>query len=80
MVEKLGASVEYIEKEVNRYTLTPTTPMTYLLGKTQIEQVRELVRSRMGTQYSAKRFHDLLLNEGAIPPILIYRKVNELIP
>lgn len=80
MVEKLGASVEYIEKEVNRYTLTPTTPMTYLLGKEQIKQVREALRQKMGDQYSIKRFHDLLLNEGAIPPVLIYRKVNELTP
>ncbi|MGB5106336.1 MAG: DUF885 domain-containing protein [Candidatus Zixiibacteriota bacterium] len=79
MVEKLGASVEYIEKEVNRYTLTPTTPMTYLLGKEQIKMVRSSLQSRMGEQYSAKRFHDLLLNEGAIPPMLILRKVNDLI-
>ncbi len=77
MVEKLGASIEYIEKEVNRYTLTPTVPMTYLLGKEQIKQIRESLRERMAEQFSSKRFHDLLLNEGAIPPVLIYRKVND---
>ena len=77
MVEKLGASIEYIEKEVNRYTLTPTQPMTYLLGKEQIKQVRGTMKQRMGESYSPKRFHDLLLNEGAVPPILIYRKVTD---
>lgn len=77
MVEKLGASIEYIEKEVNRYTLTPTQPMSYLLGKEQIKQVRESMKLHMGESYSPKRFHDLLLNEGAVPPILIYRKVND---
>ncbi len=79
MVEKLGASIEYIEKEVSRYTLTPTVPMTYLLGKEQINQIRTSLQQRMGDQYSTKRFHDLLLNEGAIPPVLISRKVNDLI-
>lgn len=77
MVEKLGASLEYIEKEVNRYSLTPTQPMTYLLGKEQIKEVRSAYQARLGDQYSTRRFHDLLLNEGAVPPLLIKRKVNE---
>lgn len=79
MVEKLGSSIEYIEKEVSRYTLTPTVPMTYLLGKEQLKEIRASLQQRMGSEYSTKRFHDLLLNEGAIPPVLISRKVNNLI-
>lgn len=79
MVERLGASIEYIEKEVSRYTLTPTVPMTYLLGKEQIKRIRSLLQERMGDEYSEKRFHDLFLNEGAVPPVLIYRKVSDLI-
>lgn len=77
MVEKLGASLEYAEKEVNRYTLTPTQPMSYLIGKEQIKQARAAFKQRMGDLYSIKRFHDAMLNEGAIPPSLILRKINE---
>lgn len=77
MVEKLGASLEYAEKEVNRYTLTPTQPMSYLIGKEQIKRARAAFKRHMGDLYSTKRFHDAMLNEGAIPPSLILRKINE---
>ncbi len=77
MVEKLGASIEYAEKEVNRYTLTPTQPMTYLIGKQLLIELSDVFRQRMGELYSTKRFHDAILNEGAIPLPLILRKLNE---
>lgn len=80
MIENLDMPLEFVETEVNRYTLSPLQPMTYLVGKLQIEQIRETFAEKMGNDYSLKRFHDMLLSEGVIPPVLIYRKINEQIP
>ncbi len=77
LVEKLGASLEYAESEISRYTLQPTQPMSYLIGKEQIKELREAFRQKMGAEYSLKRFHDMLLGEGSIPPSLLLRKINE---
>ncbi len=77
MIENLDMPLEFVETEVNRYTLTPLQPMTYLVGKLQIEAIRATFAEVMGEDYSLKRFHDMILSEGTIPPMLIYRKISE---
>ncbi len=62
----------YIETEVRRYTLQPTIPMTYLIGKTEIMNLRGAAMDRYGEEFSERQFHDALLAEGAIPPLLIW--------
>jgi uncharacterized protein (DUF885 family) len=75
MVENLDAAVDVIEKEVNLYTLNPTTPMSYLMGKRVIMDIRDIYTTKLGQKYTPKKFHDFLLNEGAISPVLVYRKL-----
>jgi uncharacterized protein (DUF885 family) len=77
MIENLDMPLEFVETEVNRYTLSPLQPMTYLVGKLQLEQLRASFVEKMGADYSLKRFHDMVLGEGSIPPMLIQRKINE---
>jgi uncharacterized protein (DUF885 family) len=77
MMENLNMPMDFVETEVSRYTLTPLQPMTYLIGKLEIEQIRDAFARKMGADYSLKRFHDMILSEGTIPPMLIYRKINQ---
>jgi uncharacterized protein (DUF885 family) len=76
MIDNLGAPMDYIESEVARYTLTPTQPMSYLIGKLLILEIREKYRAQLGSAYSSAAFHDMLLAEGSIPPPLILRKLT----
>ena len=48
--------------EVWRYTLSPTQPMSYALGKLQIQSLRQEFPN-----LPMHRFHDVLLSEGTIP-------------
>ena len=48
--------------EVRRYTMSPTQPMSYAMGKHQITSLREEFR-----YLPLRKFHDLLLAEGTIP-------------
>jgi uncharacterized protein (DUF885 family) len=57
--------------EVRRYTQTPTQPMSYLIGKHQILDLRERERRRLGSEFSLHNFHDRLLSYGTIPVALI---------
>lgn len=63
---------EYIKKEVTRYTMTPTIPMSYLIGKTEIMKLRDAYMEQQGVDFEIADFHDKLLAEGAISPILLY--------
>lgn len=59
------------EGEVRRYTMTPTQPMTYAMGKHAILKLR--------AQHSAlpiKQFHDRLLSHGTIPLALVKRAME----
>ena len=57
--------------EVRRYTKTPTQPMSYLIGKKQILELREERRAAEGRRFNLKRFHDRLLSFGSIPVAMI---------
>ncbi len=73
-----GEAVAFIEKEVGmehyaavaevkRYTIGPTYPLSYLLGKHMVKQLKEKVRKMMGSRFTDKFFHDTILYEGTMP-------------
>jgi uncharacterized protein (DUF885 family) len=75
LIETLEAESEsdkdYHRRMVRKYTLTPTVWMSYLMGKQEIERLREDVMSRDGEEYDERAFYDTLLSQGSIPPALI---------
>ena len=51
--------------DVNWYTSSPTVPMSYLLGRLEVEKLhRRLVA---GEGWSLVRFNDWMLSHGALP-------------
>jgi uncharacterized protein (DUF885 family) len=62
---------DYIRTEVRRYTISPTVQLSYLIGKMEIEKLREKMLARDGDRFLESDFNDQLLTQGAIPPSLI---------
>src|SRR5262249_7919506 len=62
MVERLNALIE-----VKRYTMTPTQPSSYLVGKLQILTLRDEARQRLGARFDLAQFHQQLLSVGTLP-------------
>jgi uncharacterized protein (DUF885 family) len=62
---------DYIRTEVRRYTISPTVQLSYLIGKMEIEKLREKMMARDGDQFLEINFNDQLLSQGAISPSLI---------
>jgi len=61
----------HAEKEVTRYAYTPTQPMSYLVGKRQILNLRSDYKKKAGIKFKLREFHDRLLSFGSIPVCLI---------
>jgi len=61
----------HAQKEVTRYTYTPTQPMSYLIGKKQILELRNDYQRKFGNDFNLRDFHDKLLGFGSIPVCLI---------
>ena len=59
--------------EVRRYTLTPTQPSSYALGRQAILDLRDRAR---GKGWGMRLFHDRILGAGSLPPKLLARDVG----
>ena len=70
LVERVGLGRTQAAAEVGRYTLTPTQPMSYLIGKLEILKLARDYRLHQGEDFQLKTFHQRLLSCGTIPPAL----------
>ena len=61
--------------EVKRYTLNPAQPLSYLIGRQKILELRERRRARDGAAFSLAAFHADLLSRGTVPPTLLAREM-----
>ena len=65
LVDGLGFTPARAAGEVNWYTSAPTVPMSYLLGRLEMERLHQ--RFVVGEGWTLKRFHDWVLSHGALP-------------
>lgn len=61
--------------EARRYTVGPTYPSSYMMGREQILALRSACRDKWGEEFTLKRFHDELLSFGSIPVAMIRRQM-----
>jgi len=73
MVERPKLEPPNAIAEVRRYTLTPTQPSSYALGREAILGLREKARAK---GWGMRFFHDKLLGAGSLPPTLLARDVD----
>jgi len=66
MVERVNALAE-----IKRYTLTPTQPLSYLVGKLEILSMRADAERQLGSRFDLYQFHSALLARGTMPPTLV---------
>jgi uncharacterized protein (DUF885 family) len=63
--------------EVKRYTMTPTQPLSYVVGREAIFRMRERFKTREGAKYTLRAFHADILSHGTIPVGLVAREMFE---
>ena len=65
LVQGVGFTPARARADVNWYTAAPTVPMSYLLGRLELERVKS--RMIKGRGWSLRKFHDWALGHGAVP-------------
>jgi len=71
LVEQAMLDPTLAASEVARYCTTPTQPMSYLVGKLQILELRSEAQQKLGARFQLHDFHAALLASGTIPPALV---------
>jgi len=72
MIERINALIE-----VKRYTMTPTQPMSYLVGKLEILGIRDEAMQRLRARFDLYEFHAQLLASGSLQPTLVREELWE---
>lgn len=65
LVKGVGFTAARARADVNWYTSQPTVPMSYLLGRLELERVKSRLVGVEG--WSLRKFHDWALSHGAVP-------------
>ncbi len=67
LVEHTSFERANARSEVQWYTYRPTYPLSYLLGRTLLLELRADEQRSLGEAFSLKSFHDTLLRNGSLP-------------
>ena len=67
MVEQTRFERDNARSEVEWYTYRPTYPLSYLVGRTLLLELRASEERRLGADFSIRAFHDTLLRNGSLP-------------
>ena len=71
MVEHTALGENNIANEVDRYISYAGQALAYKLGQLELLRLRSEARERQGDRFDIKRFHDAVLEQGALPlPVL----------
>jgi uncharacterized protein (DUF885 family) len=62
--------------EVDRYIVNPGQACAYKVGQLKILQLRQRAMDRLGAKFDLRRFHDVVLENGALPLTLLERQVD----
>ncbi len=62
--------------EVERYVVNPGQACAYMLGQLKLIELRDRARTRLGTRFSFKDYHNAVLSLGTLPLSILEREVN----
>ena len=77
LVEETGMERPAALAEVKRYTMSPAYPLSYLLGKHLILQLKEKLEEELGDRFDLRKLHDVMLKAGSLPIKFMRRLVKE---
>jgi uncharacterized protein (DUF885 family) len=65
--DNTGKTDQDITVEVDRYIVWPGQALAYKLGQLQIRKLRNEAEKKLGTNFDVRKFHDAVLENGALP-------------
>jgi uncharacterized protein (DUF885 family) len=55
------------QKDIDRYIVMPGQATAYMIGQREILRLRSVAQKKLGSKFSYKGFHDVVLSHGAVP-------------
>ena len=71
MVENTGMNPDDVTVEIERYIVLPGQACSYKIGMIKLLELREMMKQRLGSAFDIRRFHQIVLENGASPLTLL---------
>jgi uncharacterized protein (DUF885 family) len=76
LMDELTLSEPMAQQEADRYAFkSPGQAVSYLYGYTRMRELRMKAELALGARFDQRAFHDLVLEQGLLPPRLLERAV-----
>ena len=77
MKENTAKTENDIIVEIDRYIVWPGQALAYKLGELKIKELRAKARKELGPRFNLGKFHNALLDDGALPLDLLESRIND---
>jgi uncharacterized protein (DUF885 family) len=76
MVRNTGMEESRVVTEIERYIVIPGQACAYKVGQLEILALRRQAMDRLGPRFDIRKFHDVVLTNGALPMALLAQVVD----
>jgi len=77
MVKNTGMAESAVVTEIERYIVNPGQACAYKVGQLEILALRRHAMDRLGSRFDIRKFHNVVLTNGALPMELLGQVVDE---
>ena len=74
--ENAALTPEFATAEIDRYIVTPGQATAYKIGELKIKALRAKARSELGEKFDLRRFHNALIDNGALPLEMLEQEIT----
>jgi uncharacterized protein (DUF885 family) len=66
-----------VQRETDRYIAWPGQALGYKIGQLKLLEFRQRAQAAFGSRFDIKRFHDLVLDSGAVPLDILSSQIDQ---